>query len=159
MSAAPRQTDWLDQVAEEDGEPPAPSAQPARIRTDIRFATETPVTETEREITTVALSFQGLGALSPNQLSETASWERTGAAPLVGRAPILNAQSTLTPPISLAVTQVVLQGKAATVSGRLTTLSKESGQTQMMFCHVLRFTSPARDQIAQVVSFQQEERL
>ncbi|PTQ75522.1 hypothetical protein C8N42_10160 [Celeribacter persicus] len=122
--------------------------------THLRYATDTPPTGNDRALATLALHFLGVGTLEPGRLAESASWDRSAAQTTVGRDEILHQLQALTPPISLAVTQIVAQGKTTTVSGRLT----RDGQPPALFCHVLRFTDPAQGQIAQVVSFEQEER-
>jgi hypothetical protein len=119
----------------------------------VRYATECAPQADERALTMLALSFLGVGALSPERLAETASWDRTGAPTLVGSTEILRQHRDLRPPVSLCVTQIVAQGKTATVSGRLS----RDGQPPALFCHVLRFTDPSQARLAQVVSFEQVE--
>lgn len=128
------------------------AVQPTRA-TQVRYALDMPLQEDERKLATLALSFLGVGALPPERLADSASWDRTGAPTLVGGREILRRQVGLKPPVSLAVTQIVAQGKTATVSGRLT----RNGQPPALFCHVLRFTDPSQARIAQVVSFEQVE--
>lgn len=96
----------------------------------------------------------GLGSLAPTALSDMASWERSNHPSVVGRGKILDALSQITPPISLSVTQITVEGKAATVTGRLT----REGQGLFLFCQILRFTTPERTEIAQIISVEQKER-
>ncbi len=104
----------------------------------------------------LALRFSGYGSgyhsVAPLPLAETASWDRTGAPSVIGKAAIVEALAPLTAPSDLYVTQIVIEGRAATVSGHLT---REQGA--ILFCHVLRFTTPERSEIAQIVSFEHRQ--
>ncbi|MBW6416616.1 hypothetical protein [Celeribacter sp. PS-C1] len=108
----------------------------------------------EQALAELALAMSGLGSLAPKALSDMASWERSNHPSVVGRGKILDALSQITPPISLSVTQITLEGKAATVTGRLT----REGQGLFLFCQILRFTTPERTEIAQIISVEQKER-
>ncbi|SFK06598.1 hypothetical protein [Celeribacter neptunius] len=122
-------------------------------QTRLRYAADLRPDATEQPMIDMALAFLGIGTLAPSSLSETASWDRTGHDSMVGRAEILAAMPGITAPVSVTVTQIVSEGKAATITGRLT----RDGIGVALFCLVLRFTSPTRDQIAQVVGFEQAE--
>ncbi|WP_417250014.1 hypothetical protein [Celeribacter sp.] len=102
----------------------------------------------------IARALMGIGNLGGFGLSETASWERGDAPAAVGRAAISQALSTRIAPASIHIDQIVTQGKAATVSGRL----NRDGTGTALFCHIIRFTSSAGQEIAQLVSFEQPER-
>ena len=96
----------------------------------------------------IALALMGVGGLDPQALAEAASWDRAGAA-IVGRAAIGAALAGLAPAQNIAIEQVVTHGKAGSVTGRIT----RAGET-LLFCHVIRFTSAAAREIAQMVSFE-----
>ena len=108
----------------------------------------------ERAVAEQALAMSGVGPLPPEALSDMASWERSNHPSVVGRAHILDALAHLTPPASLSVTQITVEGKAATITGRLT----RDGHGLFLFCQILRFTTPERSQIAQIISVEQKER-
>lgn len=107
-----------------------------------------------RRATEIALGLMGAGPLKPALFSENASWTRAEGPCLVGRSAIGAALNALTAPASLTILEVTTHGKAATVSGRMT----RDGTGLMMFCHVLRFTTPDCRELAQVVSFEHVER-
>lgn len=107
-----------------------------------------------RRATEIALGLMGAGPLCPLLFSESASWTRPEGACLVGRAAIADAMAALSAPESLTILEVTSHGKAATVSGRMT----RDGTGLLMFCHVLRFTTPDCRELAQVVSFEHVER-
>ena len=95
----------------------------------------------------IALALMGVGALPEDALAEAASWDRPGGATL-GRRAILAAlpdQQAET----IRIEQVVAHGRAGSVSGRVT----RDGETAL-FCHVIRYTTPAATEIAQLVSFE-----
>ncbi|WP_417244629.1 hypothetical protein [Celeribacter sp.] len=119
--------------------------------TRIHFACDP--TPEERQAAMLALAFNGAGTLDADDLSETASWDASNRAGIVGRDQVLAALGQVRAPVSLSVTQIVVQGKAATVSGRLT----RDGEGLFMFCQILRFASASRTQIAQIVSVEQKE--
>lgn len=108
----------------------------------------------ERAVAELALAMSGLGPLPSEALSDMASWERSNHPSVVGRAHILDALRQLKPPASLSVTQITVEGKAATITGRLT----RDGHGLFLFCQILRFTTPERSQIAQIISVEQKER-
>lgn len=124
-----------------------------RDRTRIGHGAELHLDTADHLTVEMALAFWGIGTLPAAALSENASWDRTGAASTVGRAEILAHLPQQPRPASVTVSQVVSNGKASTVSGRLT----RDGTGVALFCLVLRFTTPARTEIAQVVSFEQAE--
>lgn len=93
----------------------------------------------------IALALMGAGALAAETLAEAASWQRSERA-LMGRRAILDACEAGIEKIS--VEQVVSHGAAGSVSGRYW----REGHARA-FCHVIRFTSPAATQVAQLVSF------
>lgn len=90
----------------------------------------------------------GAGTLEPSLLAEDAVWERPGGA-VAGRTMILRALRRVTAPERIAVEQVVSHGRSGSVSGRIWMAGDER-----LFCHVLRFSSAARQDIAQMVSFE-----
>jgi hypothetical protein len=90
----------------------------------------------------------GAGTLDPSLLAEDAVWERPGGA-VAGRALILRALRRVTAPERVTVDQVVTHGRSGSVSGRMWLAGDEK-----LFCHVLRFSSAARQDIAQLVSFE-----
>jgi hypothetical protein len=103
----------------------------------------------------IALALMGVGRLDPEALAEAATWD--GASGLVegatvavaGRLAIVAALDTVAPPEKIRVEQVVAHGRAGSVSGRIT----RGGETRL-YCHFIRFTSPAARQVAQLVSFE-----
>ena len=97
----------------------------------------------------LALALMGAGAMDQAMLSPDATWQCGDAPVMVGRGAILAALGALRPPRKIYIEQVVTQGKAGTVSGRLVT---DTGRARL-FCHVIRYTSAAAQQIAQIVSF------
>lgn len=97
----------------------------------------------------IALALMGAGPLPRDLIADDATWERGTDGSAAGRVAIAKAFENLIAPDSITVEQVVAHGKAATVSGRLT-----RGQQSRIFCHVIRHTSEAATQIAQIVSFE-----
>ncbi|WP_439103131.1 hypothetical protein [Celeribacter marinus] len=102
----------------------------------------------------IALALMGVGDLNAGQLVDAATWERSDAPCAVGRDVILAAVSAIHPPVSITIDQVIIHGKAGTVSGRLT----RDGSGTHLFCHIIRFTTAKRDDIGQLVSFEHLER-
>lgn len=97
----------------------------------------------------IALALMGAGTLDPDMLAENAVWERPGGA-LSGRPAILRALRSARAPERIEVDQVVTHGKSGSVSGRYWL----AGGDERLFCHVLRFTTAAAREIAQMVSFE-----
>jgi hypothetical protein len=97
----------------------------------------------------IALALMGAGPLSRDLIAEDATWERSDNVPAAGRAAIVKTFETLIAPDTITVDQVVAQGKAASVSGRLT-----RGTQSRIFCHVIRHTTAEATEIAQIVSFE-----
>jgi hypothetical protein len=101
----------------------------------------------------IALALMGAGDLPDGYLSEGAVWDRTEGA-ISGRSAIQKTRATLPRCDTIRIEQVVSHGKAGTASGVVT----RPGQGTRLFCHVIRFTSPAAQTVAQVVSFEHAER-
>jgi hypothetical protein len=97
----------------------------------------------------IALALMGVGPLPCDMFAVDATWERGTEMPAAGRSAIVKVFEALTAPDSITVEQVVSHGKASSVSGRLT-----RGTQSRIFCHVIRHTSEAATQIAQIVSFE-----
>ncbi|EAQ02717.1 hypothetical protein OB2597_15085 [Pseudooceanicola batsensis HTCC2597] len=95
----------------------------------------------------IALALMGAGTLAPDLLAENAVWERPGGA-LSGRARILSALRSEAAPDRIDVDQVVTHGRSGSVSGRYA-----MGESEWLFCHVIRFTTASCKKIAQLVSF------
>lgn len=95
----------------------------------------------------IALALMGVGALPDAELAEAASWDGPDGA-VSGRAAIRARAKTQGADL-IRIEEVVTHGRAGTVSGRVT-----RGTETRMFCHVIRFTSAAAREIAQVVSFE-----
>lgn len=102
----------------------------------------------------IALALMGVGNLNGHQLVDAATWDRSDAPCALGRDVILAAMSATRPPVSITIDQVITHGKAGTVSGRLT----RDGSGTHLFCHIIRFTTTQRRDIAQLVSFEHIER-
>ncbi|WP_136634580.1 nuclear transport factor 2 family protein [Pseudooceanicola onchidii] len=98
----------------------------------------------------VALALMGAGAIDPDLLAENAVWERPGGA-VSGRAAILGALRRTRPPTRIEVDQVVTHGRSGSVSGRAARQEDER-----LFCHVIRYTTAACREIAQLVSFEHQ---
>lgn len=96
----------------------------------------------------IALALLGAGSLDPSLLAADAQWQRPKGL-LAGRDRIARATRALTPPADITVEQVVSHGRSASVSGRVRTAR---GDTRL-FCVVLRFTSAACRDLAQIVTF------
>jgi hypothetical protein len=96
----------------------------------------------------IALALMGVGELSGDRLAENAVWDGAHGA-VSGRAAIGAALGRVAPADRIRVEQVVTHGRAGSVSGRIT----RTGQTRL-YCHVIRFTSAAQAQVAQIVSFE-----
>lgn len=96
----------------------------------------------------IALALMGVGELPETLLAPDAVWDRASGA-LSGRDTIAAAVAAITPPDRIRVEQVATHGRAGSVSGRIT----RGGETRL-YCHVIRFTSPAARQVAQLVSFE-----
>ena len=97
----------------------------------------------------IALALMGAGPLPRDLIANDATWERGSDGAAAGRSAIVKTFEKLTAPDTITVDQVVAHGKAATVSGRLT-----RGTQSRIFCHVIRHTSEAATEIAQIVSFE-----
>lgn len=97
----------------------------------------------------IALALMGVGPLPADLIAADATWERGQNGPASGRDAILSAFRAIKAPDSITVEQVVAHGRAATVSGRLT----RAGQSRI-FCHIIRHTTQAATEIAQIVSFE-----
>ncbi|RPE72084.1 SnoaL-like protein [Pacificibacter maritimus] len=97
----------------------------------------------------VALALMGVGPLPSELIAPDATWQRSDAAPAAGRAAIVRTFEKLIAPDTITVEQVVAQGTAASVSGRLT-----RGKQSRIFCHVIRHTTAQATEIAQIVSFE-----
>ena len=95
----------------------------------------------------IALALMGVGALPEGTLAEAATWDFAGGA-LTGRAEIRTCAVAQTAD-AITVEQVVTHGRGGSVSGRVT-----RGGDTYLFCHVIRFTSAAARDIAQLVSFE-----
>jgi hypothetical protein len=96
----------------------------------------------------IALALMGVGDLDDAMLAENAVWDGAGGA-LSGRAAIQAARLEQPLPDKIRVEQVVTHGAAGSVSGRVT----RGGETRL-YCHVIRFTSAAARQVAQLVTFE-----
>lgn len=96
---------------------------------------------------TIALALMGVGALDEDALAEGATWDFSGGA-LTGRdairARVAGQRADL-----IRIEQVVTHGRGGSVSGRVT-----RGTDTRLFCHVIRFTSAAAREVAQLVSFE-----
>jgi hypothetical protein len=99
----------------------------------------------------IALALMGIGPLRAEELAADAIWERGDGAPLSGASAIQAALAQQVRPDCVSVEQVVTHGKAASISGRL-----QRGSQAKIFCHVIRHTSDAATQVAQIVSFEHE---
>lgn len=98
---------------------------------------------------TIALALMGVGELPGDMIAENAVWDSVSGA-VTGRAAICAAQSKLPAADLIEVKEVVTHGKAGSVSGRVT---RKDGRTRL-FCHVIRYTSAAGQQIAQLVTIE-----
>ncbi|GAA3853100.1 hypothetical protein [Celeribacter arenosi] len=101
----------------------------------------------------IALALMGVGRLEEDALAEIVTWDRSQSAVVVGREAVSHAVAKVDPPASISLAEVVTHGRAGTVSGRMT----RDGAGTVLFCHVIRFTSPSTHQIAQLVSFERQE--
>lgn len=101
----------------------------------------------------IALALMGVGDLPETDLAETASWERGAGRPVaLGRTAIKQAQGSTGPAAAIAIEQVVSQGAAGSVSGRI----RRAGERERLFCHVIRYTNASMREIAQIVSFEHD---
>ncbi len=96
----------------------------------------------------IALALMGVGALEESWLAENAIWDHGGGA-VSGRAAILAARKAQPPAERIRIEQIITEGQAGSVSGRIT----RKGQTRL-YCHMIRFTNASANQIAQLVSFE-----
>lgn len=115
--------------------------------TEVRRSAECGNSPKNARAEAIALALMGVGDLDADALAEAASWDRPGGA-LSGRAAILAAAGAEHADL-IRVEQVVTHGRAGSVSGRVT-----RGTETRLFCHVIRFTSAAAREIAQLVSFE-----
>ncbi len=95
----------------------------------------------------IALALMGVGTLAQDALAEAATWDFAGGA-VTGRDAI-RARAAAQSADTIAIDQVVTHGRGGSVSGRVT----RGGDTRL-FCHIVRFTSAAAREIAQLVSFE-----
>lgn len=105
--------------------------------------------EENQHVEQIALALMGAGDLPDTLLSEGAVWDRAGGA-IAGREAIQSLRRDLPSCEEIRVDQVVRHGKAGTASG----LVRRDGEGTRLFCHVIKFTSGAGTQIAQIVSFE-----
>ncbi|OUS20641.1 hypothetical protein A9Q95_09990 [Rhodobacterales bacterium 59_46_T64] len=98
----------------------------------------------------IALAVMNAGTMAEDSLAPDAAWERSGAPCTLGRAAIMAAIGRGSAPRKIYVEQVVSQGKAATVSGRV--IGADGGAR--LYCHVIRYTASSAQQVAQIVSFE-----
>lgn len=103
---------------------------------------------TEARAQDIALALMGAGMIDAAILAENAVWERPAGA-LSGRRAILAALRRAKAPTRIEVDQVVTHGRSGSVSGRYWQQGEER-----LFCHVLQFTTPAAQEVAQLVSFE-----
>lgn len=97
----------------------------------------------------ISLGLLGAGALPKDVLSDSVTWQNGGSV-FVGQEAVL-AKIAETSASSIKIEDIVTHGKAAAVSGRLTS---ETGPK--LFCHMIKFTSASAKQIASIVSFQHQ---
>lgn len=97
----------------------------------------------------IALALLGAGGLPGDALAENAVWDRPDGA-LSGRARIRKALNSLPHPHRVEISQVATQGKSGSVSGRYWPRPDEA----RLFCHIIRYTTAASHQIAQLVSYE-----
>ena len=95
----------------------------------------------------IALALMGVGAVPDIAIAEAATWDFAGGA--VTRQAAIRARAAGQSADAITVDQVVTHGRGGSVSGRVT----RNGDTRL-FCHVIRFTSAAARDIAQLVSFE-----
>lgn len=95
----------------------------------------------------IALALMGVGALPEGALTEAATWDFTGGA-LTGRDAI-HARAIAQCADVITIDQVVTHGRGGAVSGRVV----RNGDARL-FCHVIRFSSAAARDVAQLVSFE-----
>ncbi len=96
----------------------------------------------------IALALMGVGALEESWLAENAIWDH-GSGAVSGRAAILAARKAQPPAERIRIEQIVTEGQAGSVSGRIT----RKGKTRL-YCHMIRFTNSSASEIAQLVSFE-----
>ncbi|MHA6262830.1 hypothetical protein ACXYMO_06485 [Arenibacterium sp. CAU 1754] len=97
----------------------------------------------------IALALMGVGELPGDMIAENAVWDSANGA-VTGRNAIRAAQAALPAADLIEVKEVVTHGKAGAVSGRVT----RKGGRPRLFCHVIRYTSAAGHQIAQLVTIE-----
>lgn len=100
----------------------------------------------------IALALMGAGSLSPDQVAADVTWDGPGGA-VTGRDRLIKVLGRSVAPDRIHVDQVVTHGRSGSVSGRLW-----RGEEERLFCHVIRFTTAAARQVAQLVSFEHRVR-
>lgn len=119
--------------------------------TEIRRSAECGSSPKNAKAEAIALALMGAGpadaVLADGGLAEAASWDRPGGS-VADRVAILAAAEGQRADL-IRIEQVVTHGRAGSVSGRVT-----RGTETRLFCHVIRFTSAAATQVAQIVSFE-----
>lgn len=101
----------------------------------------------------IALALMGAGSVDPTLFAPDAQWQRP-KGPAAGRQKIVAALKRTTPPEKIEVEQVVTHGRSGSVSGRYWL----SPGDERLFCHVIRYSSAACREVAQLVSFEHRVR-
>ncbi|MGI3170404.1 hypothetical protein ACRARG_14740 [Pseudooceanicola sp. C21-150M6] len=96
----------------------------------------------------LGLALSGAQPLLREALSDGVIWDRSGTS-LSGVEAVASTAEAVTPPLRIRIEQVVTHGKSAAVSGRVWTAPGQA----LLFCHMIRYTSAAQRQVAQIVSF------
>ncbi len=96
----------------------------------------------------IALALLGVGTLDRARVADAATWDRPSGGTITGGDRICATAAAQTADL-VRIEQVITQGRAGSVTGRVT-----RGGTTRLFCHMIRFTGTSDPVIAQLVSFE-----
>lgn len=99
------------------------------------------------DIEALSLGLLGSGPLDAGQLADSLTWQR-GDAVLVGRQAVLAAIARA-PKRAVKIEEIVAQGRAASVTGRLI---HDGGAS--LFCQMIKFANGSSRQVTSIVSFE-----
>jgi len=120
--------------------------------TEIKRQCPQPASDKAARTEAIALALSGVAVMPAGLIGAGSSWEGRGPV-RIGPEAIAAGLSALMPPERIEISDIVTHGRAGTVSGRIWREGRVA-----LFCHVIRYTSAAAREVAQMVSFEHQER-